>query len=86
MRPAPLVLQNESARDRPLPEILQAQQHGQHPFELSIEMDLVAAEPLQLVGVEQLAERLLPDERPVASRRLAEAPLGLPGVTTPFPT
>ena len=63
--PPPLVLRNGSARDRPLPQVLEAQQHGQRPFELSVEMDLVAAEPLQLVGVERLTERLLPDERPV---------------------
>src|ERR1700727_2791338 len=46
--PPPLVLRNGSARDRPLPQVLEAQEHGQHPFELSVEMDLVAAEPLQL--------------------------------------
>jgi hypothetical protein len=31
-----------------MPQVLEAQEHGQHPFELSVEMDLVAAEPLQL--------------------------------------
>ena len=41
------------------------------PFELSVEMDLVAAEPLQLVGVERLTERLLADERPVGQFLLA---------------
>jgi hypothetical protein len=51
IRPPPLVLRNGSARDRPLPQVLEAQKHGEHPFELSIEMDLVAAEPLQLVGI-----------------------------------
>jgi hypothetical protein len=46
MRPAALVLRNGSAHYRPLPQVLEAQQHGQHPFELSVEMNLVAAEPL----------------------------------------
>ena len=38
-------------------------------------MDLVAAEPFQLVGVEQLAECLLPDERPVGQFLLARLEL-----------
>jgi hypothetical protein len=63
-------LRNGSARDRPLPQVFEAQQHGQHPFELSVEVDLVAAEPLQLVGVERLTERLLAYERPVGQFRL----------------
>src|SRR5580700_7599584 len=71
MRPPPLVLRNGSARGCLPPQVLEAQQHGQRPFELSVEMDLVAAEPLQLVGVERLTERLLPDERPVGQFPLA---------------
>ena len=66
-----MVLRNGSTRDRSLSQVLEAQQHGQRPFELSVEMDLVAAEPLQLVGVEGFAERLLPDERPVGQFLLA---------------
>jgi hypothetical protein len=31
-----VVLRNGSARDRPLPQVLEPQQHGQHPFELAI--------------------------------------------------
>jgi hypothetical protein len=50
--PPPLVLRNGLARGRRLPEVLQAQQHGKHPFELAVEMHFVAAEPLQFVGVE----------------------------------
>src|SRR6202041_4171031 len=69
--PPPLVLRNGSARNRPLPQVLEAQQHGQRPFELSVEMDLIAAEPLQLVGVERLTELLLPAERPVGQFLLA---------------
>src|SRR5271166_5087580 len=34
-------------------------------------MDLVAAAPLQLVGIERLTERLLADERPVGQFLLA---------------
>jgi hypothetical protein len=34
--------------------VLQAQQHSKHPLQLTIQMDLVTAEPLQLVGVEGL--------------------------------
>ena len=44
----PCGLPNGSASDRPLPQVLEAQQHGEHPFELAIEVDLVAA-PLQPV-------------------------------------
>jgi hypothetical protein len=40
---------NGSALDRSLPQVLEAQQHDEHPFELATEMDLIAAEPFQLV-------------------------------------
>jgi hypothetical protein len=49
-------LPNGLALDRPLPQVLEAQQHGEHLFELAVEMDLIAAEPFQLVCVERLAE------------------------------
>src|SRR5271167_2413411 len=65
MRPPPLILRNGSARDRPLPQVLEAQEHRERPFEFAVEMHLAAAEPLQLVGIERLAERLLADERQV---------------------
>jgi hypothetical protein len=61
-------LPNGSALDGPLPQFLEAQQHGEHPFELAVEMDLITAEPFQLVGVERLAEC-----RPV--RQVQPAPL-----------
>ena len=54
-----------------MPQVLEAQEHGQRPFELSVEMDLVAAEPLKLVRVERLTERLLADEQPVGQFLLA---------------
>jgi hypothetical protein len=49
------LLPNGSAFDCPLPQVLEPQQHGQHPFELAVEVDLVAAEPFELmvsIGVE----------------------------------
>jgi hypothetical protein len=58
-----MLLRNGSARDRPLPQVFQAEQHGQRPLNLSVEMHFVAAEPLQLVGVERLTECLLADEQ-----------------------
>src|SRR4051812_22086973 len=58
-------LPNGSALHRPLPQVLEPQKHGQHPFELAVEVDLVAAEPFQLVGVECLAESLFADQRTV---------------------
>jgi hypothetical protein len=62
---------NGSAHDRPLTEFLEAHQHGQHPFKLAVEVNLVAAKPLQLVWVERLTERLLADEWPVPQFLLA---------------
>jgi hypothetical protein len=56
-------LPNGSAGNCPLSQVLEAQQHRQHPFELAVEVDLVAAEPLKPVGVERLSKRLLPDQR-----------------------
>ena len=58
-------------RGGPLPQIPKAQQHDQHPFELAVEMDLIAAEPLQLVRIERLAECLLADQRAVGQFLLA---------------
>jgi hypothetical protein len=42
----PDALPNGSDCDRPLPQILEPQQHGQHPFQLAVEMDFAAAQPL----------------------------------------
>jgi hypothetical protein len=50
-------LPNGLAFDRPLPQVLEAQQHGEHPFELAVEMDLITAEPFQ-----RLAECLITDK------------------------
>jgi hypothetical protein len=60
--PCPPVLPNGSALVRPLPQVLEAQQHDEHPFGLAVEMDLVAAKAFPLVEVERLAERLLEDQ------------------------
>lgn len=59
------VLPNGSALDGGASQVLEPQQHSEHPFELAVEMDLVAAKPLQLVRVERLTERLLADQRPM---------------------
>jgi hypothetical protein len=59
--PRPAVLPNTSAGNGARPQVLEAQQHGQHPFELAVKVDLVAAEPLQLVGIERLMAG--PDQR-----------------------
>ena len=40
--PCSAFLPNGSALDRRLPQVLEAQQHGEHPFELAVEMDLIA--------------------------------------------
>jgi hypothetical protein len=48
--------------DRALPQGLEPQWHGQHRLELAVEVDLVAAEPLQLVRIEHLAGGLLADQ------------------------
>jgi hypothetical protein len=48
--------------DRALPQGLELQRHGQHPLELAVEVALGAAEPLQLVRIEHLAEGLLADQ------------------------
>src|ERR1700722_15981533 len=69
--PPPLVLRNGSARDRPLPQVFEAQEHGERPFEFAVEMDLVAAEPLQLVGVGRPPEGLPPVGGPVGQFLLA---------------
>ena len=48
-----------------MPQVLEVQQHGEHPFELAVEMDLIAAEPFQLVCVQRLAECLLAYQEPI---------------------
>src|SRR5205823_1832775 len=50
----------------PLPK-----EHRKHPFELSVKVDLVAAEPLQLVGVERLAKCLLSNQGTIGQFVLA---------------
>jgi hypothetical protein len=53
------------------PQLLETQQHRQHPFKFAVEMDLVSAEAIQLVGVESLTKCVLPNERPVRQFLLA---------------
>ena len=52
--PAPSqgVLRNGSVGFVTPPQFLEAQEHGQRPFELAVEMGLVAREPFKLVGIE----------------------------------
>ena len=63
--PLPVILPNGSTGGHRLPHILEAQQHGQHAFKLAVQMNLVAPEPLQLVGVKRLPECLIADQLPV---------------------
>ena len=44
------------------PQVLEAEQYGQHRFELAVEVDLAPAEPLKLVWVEGFPERLLTEQ------------------------
>ena len=46
------ILPNRLVLDRPLPQVLEAQQHRKHPFELAVQMDLIAAQLLQLARIE----------------------------------
>jgi hypothetical protein len=59
------LLPNGSATGGSKTQVFEPQQHGEHSFELAVEIDLVAAKPLQLVRVERLTERLLANQRPV---------------------
>lgn len=65
------LLPNGSARQRRPAQVLELQQHPERALELAVEVDLVAAESIQLFRVERLAERLLPDQR--AMSKLARA-------------
>jgi hypothetical protein len=55
----------------PRPQLLETQQHRQHPLEFAVQMDLVSAEAIQLVEVEGLTKGMLPNERPVRQFLLA---------------
>ena len=59
------VLPNGSALGRHWPQLFETEQHGERPFQLPVEMHLVASEPLQLVGIKGLTKRLLADQGPV---------------------
>lgn len=58
------VLLNGLSHDCLPPQILEAQQHGQHPLKFAVEVGFVAAKPFELIGVQRLAESLLADQRP----------------------
>ena len=59
LRPPPLILRNGSSRGCRPPQVINAQEQGNPPVELSVLMDLEAAQPLQLDGSEGFAEVLL---------------------------
>src|SRR5581483_4666779 len=48
-----------------LAQFLETEQHGEHAFQFTIEMNLVAAKPLKLVRLQRFAERLLADQRSI---------------------
>ena len=52
-------LRNGSACHRALPQVSEPKQHRQHAFQLAVQVDLVTAEVLELVGIEQFAKSLL---------------------------
>ena len=67
------LLPNGSATGGSKTQVFEPQQHGEHSFELAVEMDLVAAKPPQLVRVERLTERLLANQRAVGLLPLLSA-------------
>jgi len=60
-------LPNGSVWKGTLPQVLKAQQHRQHPFQLAVEVDLVSAEPLKLFRVEGFPERLFAEQRMIGN-------------------
>ena len=46
------------------PEILELEQHGEDALQLAVEVDLVASQPVEPVGVDRLPEGLRPDQVP----------------------
>jgi hypothetical protein len=57
--------QTDSGRAYGAPQLLELEQHRQHAFEFSIEMDFVAGETIESVRIDGLAECLCADQRPV---------------------
>ena len=47
------ILRNGSLQQRSLPQVSEPKQHRQRPLQLAIQMDLIAAQSLQLVRVER---------------------------------
>jgi hypothetical protein len=52
------ILRNGSARVGGATQVLQLEQHGEHPLQLAIEMDLIAGKALEPVRIYGFAERL----------------------------
>src|SRR5262249_27661544 len=57
-------------------QLLELEQHREHTFELSIEMDLVTGEAFEPIRIDCFAKCLLPDQRPIVEFL---APLLVPG-------
>lgn len=51
-------LRNGSAQVGGTMQVLQLEQHGEHPLQLAIEMDLIAGEAVESVRIYGFAERL----------------------------
>ena len=57
----PAIMQNGSLTARLPLQVMEAQQHGQGTFQLTIQVHFLAGQPRKLVGIEGLVERLCPD-------------------------
>jgi len=57
--------QTDSGRTYGATQLLKLEQHRQHAFELSVEMDFIAGETIESVRIDGLAECLCTDQRPV---------------------
>jgi hypothetical protein len=59
------ILRNGSALDNLPPQVLEAQQHGEHTLKLAVEVHLITPEPFQFVRVERVAECLGTNQRAI---------------------
>ena len=68
--------QTDSGRTYGATQLLELEQHRQHAFEFSIEMDFVAGETIESVRIDGLAECLCADQGPILD---LSPPLLIPG-------
>jgi hypothetical protein len=59
------ILRNGSLRLLTATQALQLEQHREHPFEFSVEMNLVASEAFEPVRVDRFAKCLVTDQRSI---------------------